>query len=106
MPHLHLVQPAGDGVRKPGRMPRTVPTLTRPESDRLKAALRNLRLRFGTWSCLAAVMGCRPETLAHVAAKRGRPTGAHALAAARAAGTTVEAEPSPQINPKRSRKAA
>ncbi|EYF05802.1 transcriptional regulator [Chondromyces apiculatus] len=57
---------------------------------RLRAALRNLRALYGSWNCLAEVMGVNPRSLTTIVS--GKPTSpGMAVRAARAAGTTVEA---------------
>ncbi|EYF02033.1 transcriptional regulator [Chondromyces apiculatus] len=57
---------------------------------RLRAALRNLRALYGSWDCLAEVMGVSPGTLASIVSGKDSSPGM-AVRAARAAGTTVEA---------------
>lgn len=66
--------------------------LTDTEAMRLRAALRNLRALYGSWACLAAAMGVKVKTLTTFVSStsRGASPGI-ALAAARAAGTTVDA---------------
>ncbi|XXT25055.1 transcriptional regulator [Sorangium sp. So ce429] len=63
--------------------------LTEAERMRLRAALRNLRALYGTWACLAEVMGVSAGTLQQLASGNG---GSHAMAlrAAKAAGTTLD----------------
>ncbi|XXX81492.1 transcriptional regulator [Sorangium sp. So ce134] len=58
---------------------------------RFRAALRNLRSLFGSWSCLAEVMGVPKTTITNFV-YGSHPSTTHGLAAkaARAAGTTVE----------------
>ncbi|MCC6555153.1 MAG: hypothetical protein IT372_19485 [Polyangiaceae bacterium] len=67
------------------------PAFTDTEMKRLRAALRNLRALYGSWSCLAAVMGVYPKTLQNVASGRKRVSPAVALATAKAAGKTLDA---------------
>ena len=90
---LTLVRPSRegqDGGRLPKR-PRPVLTLLPAETARLRATLKNLRRAYGTWLCLAEVMGVGRNTLVHVAAgtKKGSP--GLLLRAARAAGMSIEA---------------
>lgn len=89
---LKVVQPptGGQGDGAPARR-RKSPSLrlTDAERMRLRAALRHLRALYGSWSCLAEVMGVRPGTLKQLASCNG---GSHAMAlrAAKAAGTTLD----------------
>ncbi|AKT39555.1 hypothetical protein [Chondromyces crocatus] len=79
----------GKGTGLPGPRRSSI-QLTDTEQMRLRAALRNLRALYGSWDCLAEVMGVRPGTLATIVS--GKPTSpGMAVRAARAAGTTVEA---------------
>jgi hypothetical protein len=57
---------------------------------RLRAALRNLRKAYGSWACLAEVMGMSLWSIQGIA--RGRDNGSPSTAqrAAKAAGITVE----------------
>jgi hypothetical protein len=63
--------------------------LTDVERMRLRAALRNLRALYGTWACLAEVMGVSAGTVQQIASGNG---GSHAMAlrAAKAAGVTLD----------------
>jgi hypothetical protein len=65
--------------------------LTDTEAMRLRAALRNLRALYGTWSCLAEAMGLPIGSLNNIVGGRRHPSAAVALLAARAAGATVDA---------------
>jgi len=65
--------------------------LSADEHRNLRQVLKNLRLRYGSWSCLGEVMGIRPGSLAAAATRNGHGSAAIALRAARAAGSTVEA---------------
>jgi hypothetical protein len=91
---LTVVQPptGGQGGRAPARRRPVFVTrsLSEPERMRLRAALRNLHAAYGSWSCLAEVMGMKVRTLRAIAT--GESAGSHgsAVRAARAAGTTVE----------------
>ncbi|MCC6552407.1 MAG: transcriptional regulator [Polyangiaceae bacterium] len=58
---------------------------------RLRAALRNLRALYGSWSCLAEVMGADASTVKRVCNGQRCPSAALALAAAKAAGKTLDA---------------
>lgn len=86
---LRLVPPPseGKGSRTPKRRRRDVHSLTHDERRHLRAALQNLRLAFGSWSCLADVMGVSLRAL--VSREHGSP--GLALRAARAGGMSVEA---------------
>lgn len=80
----------GGGAPARRRRPRSpMPRLTEAERMRIRAALRNLRALYGTWACLAEVMGVNAGTLQQLASGNG---GSHAMAlrAAKAAGTTLE----------------
>lgn len=79
----------GQGTDPPARRPRSPALrLTDVEAMRLRAALRNLRALYGTWSCLAEVMGLSEKSLKHIVAGR-RASPATALLVARAAGATL-----------------
>ncbi|MCC6553004.1 MAG: transcriptional regulator [Polyangiaceae bacterium] len=89
---LTLVRPAPagqEGGDPPARRPRSPALrLTDVEAMRLRAALRNLRALYGSWSCLADVMGLSEKSLKHIVAGR-RASPATALLVARAAGATL-----------------
>ena len=82
----------GQGTDPPPRRPRGTVSLSDAEAMRLRAALRNLKSLYGTWGCLAEVMGVNASTLQNFISNstRGASPGM-AVAAARAAGTTVDA---------------
>ncbi|WP_437759854.1 transcriptional regulator [Sorangium sp. So ce1389] len=87
---LYLIPPdGGQGGRAPARRRQRL-TLTPTESKRLRAALRNLRAAYGTWDCLADVMGVSRSTLRNIV--KGHDGGSLAMAtrAAKAAGVPVE----------------
>lgn len=87
------IRPAkGKASAPPAARPRATVSLTDAEAMRLRAALRNMRGLFGTWTCLADAMGVRLTTLQNFLYndRKGASPGL-ALAAARAAGTTVDA---------------
>ena len=96
---LRIVHPAreGQGTRPPRRP--SPNALTHDERRNLCQALKNLRLRFGSWSCLAEVMDISEATLSSAATGRGRGSPGLALRAARAAGSTVEAILSGKLTP-------
>jgi hypothetical protein len=79
---------AGQGTALPAARRASI-ILTDTEQMRLRAALRNLRALYGSWECLAEVMGVNPKTLANVASGR-RSSPRMAVRAARAAGSTVD----------------
>lgn len=87
---LRLAHPApsGQGTRPSKRRP--APVFTPTEQMRLRAALRNLRALYGSWTCLAEVMGVQPTTLARAANGQRIPSAAIGIAAARAAGETLD----------------
>lgn len=66
-PPLRLVRPTPPS---PPRRPRHEGRVfTREEQEKLRATLRNLRTRWGTWAALAAVLGCSPGVLRKAAAR-------------------------------------
>jgi DNA-binding phage protein len=71
---------------RPGR----TPDLTDAESGAVKAALRFLRARHGTWTTLAAALGTAEQNLTRAVSAKGRPSAALALRAARAGGVPLE----------------
>lgn len=82
----------GQGTAPPTVRPRATVSLTDAEALRLRAALRSMRGLFGTWACLADAMGVKLKTLqAFLYSDRQGASPGLALAAARAAGTTVDA---------------
>lgn len=90
---LRLVHPADAGkepIRPPKGSRSKALRLTDVEAMRLRAALRNLRALYGTWTCLAEVMGVKPVSLQNIAAGRAHPSPAMAVVAARAAGSTID----------------
>jgi hypothetical protein len=78
----------GQGTALPAARRSSV-ILTDTEQMRLRAALRNLRALYGTWACLAEVMGVSAKTLANIVSGR-RSSPGMAVRAARAAGSTVD----------------
>ncbi len=99
---LYLIPPEiGQGSGAPARRPyHRSPSLslTPDETRRLRAALRGIKARLGTWRDVSAAMGgVNTRTLYRVAcgAERGSP--ALVLLAARVAGTTVERLLSPGV---------
>ena len=81
------------GKRSPGLM------LTAEESRHLRVALKNLRWAYGTWACLAEVMGIRSFALQDVASGKSPGSAAMALRAAQAAGMHVETLLSGALSP-------
>jgi hypothetical protein len=80
----------GEGAPARQRRPRSpVLRLTDTERMRLRAALRNLRALYGSWSCLAEAMAVSAGTIQQIASGNG---GSHAMAlrAAKAAGVTLD----------------
>lgn len=90
---LRLVHPptGGNGGDPPKRR-RTLDlhTLTPTERQHLRAVLKNLRRAYGSWACLAEVMGVSQVTLERSASKKSCASPGLALRAARAAGMHVE----------------
>lgn len=73
-----------------GKRPRSLSGLTTEEQANVRTALRVLRLRVGSFSKLAAVLGVTKVTLVHAASKGGRPSVGLALRAARLAYVPLE----------------
>lgn len=88
---LRLVHPAREGqATRPPRHPKTVMSLTDPERRALRIALKNLRRAFGSWSCLAEVLGVSAASVEAVANGHDRGSPGLALRAARASGVPIE----------------
>jgi len=91
---LTVVRPApagqGEGSPAPRRRRSSALGLTETERKRLRAALKNLRLAYGTWSCLAEVMGVPSKTLKKIANGQINGSPGMALRTARAAGIPFE----------------
>lgn len=83
-------RPPGQGTRPPKRR-RTCGSLAPDEIRHLRAALHNLRRAYGSWSCLAEVMGMSEGGLKQAANGACNPSPGVALYAARAGGMSVEA---------------
>lgn len=102
---LRLVHPApsGQGIDPPKRRPgsRSAALILTPEEvQHVRTAIRNLARAYGTWGCLALVMGIPEHSLQQAVNRRnGRPSAAMVLLAARAGGTTVEQILSGKIAP-------
>jgi hypothetical protein len=87
---LYLIPPdGGQGERVPTRR-RPCLSLTPTQRKRLRAALRNLRKAYGSWSCLAEVMGMAVDSLKGIAYGRDSGSPGTAQRAAKAAGIPVE----------------
>ena len=91
---LTLVHPAPTGqVTDPPRRRKgkraVALSLTADENRHLRASLRNLARAYGSWGCLAMVMGIPAGALQRTGGRRGAHPGI-ALRAAKAGGTTVE----------------
>ncbi|WP_437900618.1 transcriptional regulator [Sorangium sp. So ce124] len=86
--------PSGEqeGEGAPARRRRLCVTrsLSDVERMRLRAALRNLRALYGTWACLAEVMGMPTRSIRAIASGKYAGSPGTAMRAARAAGTTIE----------------
>jgi len=74
----------------PSNRTRRASDLTPAEHDNVKAALRFLARRFGTFGQLAEALTVRPSLVERAVGKRGRPSAALAIRAARVAGVMVE----------------
>ncbi|WP_437765399.1 transcriptional regulator [Sorangium sp. So ce281] len=89
----YLIPPdGGQGGGAPARRRRSVPclSLTPTQRKRLRAALKNLRAAYGSWACLAEVMGTSVNCVEGIANGRFNGSPATAQRAAKAAGVTVE----------------
>lgn len=64
--------------------------LTTDEHRHLGATLRNLRWAYGSWGCLAKVIGCPVQTVRHAATRSGKGSAILAVRAAKAGGVSVE----------------
>ncbi|MBK9263655.1 MAG: transcriptional regulator [Polyangiaceae bacterium] len=87
---LRLVEPPKEGQEKRARRrknPRL--SLTSAERTRLRAAVRNLARAFGSYECLAVVVGVPKHSLHHVGST-SKVSYAFAVAIARAVGMTVD----------------
>ena len=93
---LRVVPPPGQGTDPPRRRQRPAPALllTDEEARHVRAGLRNLRTKFGSWKLLGAAMGVPRHTLQSAASlkanRRHRPSAALALRAAQAGGMPIE----------------
>ena len=86
--HLRLVKPAGPKEpRKPRRRP---PVFSPEEQARLRAALKNARALFGSWSCLSAAMHLAAPVAERAARGSRRVTAEIAVRLARALGIPLE----------------
>ena len=61
--HLRLVHPSPPSTPKRRRPRHEGRVFTREEQEKLRATLRNLRARWGTWNALAAHLDCSPTVL-------------------------------------------
>lgn len=88
--HLRIVgaEPPKPRRRKGARAPYTNDLLSEEEHKRAIQALRNLRLSFGTWGCLAEAMRV-PVDAIHLATRRGRVSAAMMFAASKASGLSI-----------------
>ena len=100
---LRLVHPAREGQStRPSKGKRSPAlSLTNEERQHLRAALRGLRAKYGSWGAVAKLLGVGYDTVQATAGKGINPRGSGTLAirAAKLAGTTAEALLSGQIVP-------
>ena len=90
---LYLIPPdggQGEGAPKRRRRSASCLSLTPTQRKRLRAALKNRRAAYGSWSCLAEVMGVSVACVEAIAGGRDAGSPATAQRAAKAAGITVE----------------
>ena len=88
--------PAGQGTDPPAvtkkKKRHKIPPITLEEAGRLRSAVRNLYVQFGSsWSCIAAVLDVSAAGLQDIARGRNRGSAAVALRVARVSGISVEA---------------
>jgi hypothetical protein len=92
---LRIVHPApvGQGTATPKRRGVLSPclTLTAEETRHFRASLKNMARAFGTWACLAEVIGVPVACLKTAISKGRRPSGILVIRTAQAAGMSVEA---------------
>jgi hypothetical protein len=88
--HLRLAHPAPP--KQPRRKGRSIaPVFSPDDENRLRAALKNARPKFGTWACLADALRLAPKNLQRVANNPRRRVSAEvAVRLARALGVPVE----------------
>jgi hypothetical protein len=89
--HLRLVgTPAPKKARRRSGGP--LPTsLTVQQQDKVRAALKNLRFRYGGWDVLAGVMGIHVGALSKIAHRHWPVTAEVLLRACKAGGLSVDA---------------
>jgi hypothetical protein len=68
--HLRLVHPSPPTSKPRRRARHEGRVFTSEEQAKLRATLRNLRARWGSWKALAAVLGCSPDVLGKAAKRR------------------------------------
>jgi len=89
--HLRIVgaPPPKKARRRPGG---PLPTsLTVQQQDKVRAALKNLRFRYGGWDVLAGVMGIHVGALSKIAHRHWPVTAEVLLRACKAGGLSVDA---------------
>jgi hypothetical protein len=89
MPPILVTPKRWSRPRDPSK-PRRSSDLTPDEQANARAALRVLRLRYGTTRKLAEALSANTTTIKAALAKRGKPTAGTALRAARLAGVPLE----------------
>jgi hypothetical protein len=89
---LRLVHPVKQGQEKRTSKGRHSPALfpTDQESDRIRAAIRNLRYSYGGFDVLASALGLKHKQITNVLYRRSPGSYALAILLARAAGIPVE----------------
>jgi len=75
---------------RPADEPRHSSDLTPNEQANVKKALAVLRIRFGSWAKVAAVMKSKVKTVEKAACSSGKPSAGLALRVARLAGAPME----------------
>lgn len=83
---LRLVR---DEPPKKRRRGARTPLLTPEEEKRFRAAMRNLRDAFGSWSCLAAALDVRHGAVYSMMTARGAVSGEMIVRAMKASGLTL-----------------
>ena len=87
---LRPVRGQGIDPSKKGRRRWPSPSFSEAEQARLRAALKNLRFSYGSWACLAEIIGVHPDTLKAMSSGRKPVSSRIALAAAKASGQPLD----------------
>ena len=95
---LRLVKP--EGPKPPKRKSqRNAPVLSREQQAKARAALKNLRFKYGGWAPLAEVIGGPTNTVARLVSERFTITGDMLIRICRAGGLSVDAMLGAKLTP-------